>query len=117
MPGRIKPQPGHILANCIHVLGFFLGRIGIVKAQIADALRALHLIIPGQAEIQEDAFCVTKVQKPIGFGRETGHHLVAVGLLGAVLVDSGTDKVTGNRGFGHGALRDGLNNKELLYEI
>ena len=63
----IKTQPANIVDNGINVLGFFLGGIRIVKAQIGLAAK-----LRGQAKVQADGFSMSNVEITIGFGWKAG---------------------------------------------
>ena len=59
-------QPFHISDNGVDILDLFLGRIGVVHAQVALAAE-----FAGDAEIQANGFCVANVQvAALGFGQE-----------------------------------------------
>ena len=69
---RIRPaidQPLHILGDRIDILRVLLHRIGVIKAQIADAV-----ILQRDAEIQADGFRVAEMQIPIGLRRKPRDH-------------------------------------------
>ena len=61
----VKPQPFHGLDDRVDVLLFFLFRVRVVKAQVADAA-----VVAGEAEIQADALGMADVQVTVGFRRK-----------------------------------------------
>ena len=88
-----------VLLDGLHVLGILLGGVGIVHAEVGDAVEAL-----GGAEVDAQGLAVADVQIAVGLGREAGVdlHALAALALGQVLLDKGFDKVSG--GFFHAFL-------------
>ncbi|MNS42731.1 hypothetical protein D3C72_751150 [compost metagenome] len=62
-----KAQPFDAVDDGVDVFLFFLGRIGVVEAQIAAAG-----VVAREAEVEADRFGMTNVQVTVGFRRETG---------------------------------------------
>ena len=83
----LKAQPAHVVLDGGDELGVFLGRIGVVEAQVADAAE-----LAGDAEVQADRLGMADVQVAVGFGRETGvdDRVLAAG---QVLADDLADEV------------------------
>jgi hypothetical protein len=48
--GPVETQPAHVFLDRLDVLGIFLGRIGVVEAQVAQAAE-----IRGDAEVEQIA--------------------------------------------------------------
>ena len=65
----LEAQPLDILLDGVHVLGVFLGGVGVVVAEVGFATVFLC-----QTEVEADALGVAQVQVTVGFRRETGHH-------------------------------------------
>ena len=65
--GPAADEPVHVLGDGIHVFDVFLGRVGVVHAQVADAAE-----FAGDAEVQADAFGVADVQVAVRFRRKAG---------------------------------------------
>ncbi|MNV14843.1 hypothetical protein D3C71_1055400 [compost metagenome] len=63
----LKAQPAHVVLDRGHVLRVFLGRVGVVETQVADAAE-----LTGDAEVQADRLGVANVQVTVGFRREAG---------------------------------------------
>ena len=103
--GPFKAQPAHVLLDGIDVLGVFLGRVGVVEAQVHRAAKLL-----ADAEVQVDGLGVAKVQIAVGLGREAGAD-GGVPARGQVLSDDLADEVVlfqrvavnGNGSRGHAA--------------
>ena len=68
--GPAADEPIHVLDDGIDILDLFLGRVGVVHAQVADAAE-----LPGDAEVEANALGMADVQVAVGFGRETGMDL------------------------------------------
>jgi hypothetical protein len=71
MIGPARDQPANIPRDGVHVLDFFLGRVGVVHPEVADALE-----LAGNAEIEADRLGMTDVQVTVRFGREPGDNLL-----------------------------------------
>ena len=63
----VEAEPAHVVLDRADVLGVFLGRVGVVQAQVALAAE-----FAGDAEIQADRLGVADVQVAVGFRREAG---------------------------------------------
>ena len=61
----VVAQPVDILLDRVDVLGIFLDRVGVVKAQVALAAKVL-----GHAEIDADRLGMADVQVAVGLGRK-----------------------------------------------
>ena len=60
----IKSEPPHVFLYRLNVLRMFGGRIRVVQPQVAHAAGMLL----GNAEIQDNRFCVTDMQIAVGLG-------------------------------------------------
>ena len=60
-------EPVDVFLDGVHVFDVFLGGIGVVHAQIADAAE-----FAGDAEVEADGFGVADVELAVGFGRKAG---------------------------------------------
>ena len=65
----IEAQPAHVALDGVDVFLLFLGRIGVVEAQVAAAAELL-----GDAEIQADRFGVADMEVAVRLGRKAGDH-------------------------------------------
>ena len=83
----VEAQPGDILLDGLHKLGVFLGRVGIVKAQVAQAA-----VFFGGQEVHDQRLAVTNVHIAVGFRRETGVDLLVTPAL-QILVNGFPDKI------------------------
>ena len=86
-----KAQPTDIFLNGIHVFRVLLGRIGIIKAQIAQAM-----IILCQAKVQAYRLGMTNMQIAIGLGWETGVNPFGVFTVSLVFLNRILHKVRGD---------------------
>ena len=68
----VEAQPADVIHDAVHILGFFLGGVGIVKAQVGHAAVALS----GQ-KVRHQRLAVTNVQVAVGFRGKTGVHALA----------------------------------------
>ena len=89
--GPAADEPVDVLGDGIHVLDVFLGRVGVVHAEIADAAE-----FAGDAEVQADALGVADVEIAVRFRRKTGVNL-RIFLLGDVFFNDVADEI-GRRG-------------------
>ncbi len=80
-------QPAHVVLDGSGELGVFLGRVGVVQAQVAQPAE-----LGGQAEIQADRLGVADVQVAVGLGREAGAN-DRVLAAGQILADDLADEV------------------------
>ena len=67
----LETKPLDVFLNGIHVLGVFLGRVGIVETQVR-----LAAIFLRQTEVNADTFRMSKVQISVRLRRETGQNAV-----------------------------------------
>ena len=82
-------QPMDVGADGVDELRLFLGRVGVVKEEVA-----LAAVFEGGAEVDEHALGVADVQIAVGFGREARLHLFGAQLPRRdVLVDDLFDEV------------------------
>jgi hypothetical protein len=84
----VEAQPLDGLDDGVDVFLLFLGRVGVVEAQVAGA--AVDL---GQAEVEADALGVAVVQVAVGLGREAGLDAAAPLAEAAIFVDEVADEV------------------------
>ena len=79
----LKAQPFDRVHDAVDVFDVFLLGVGVVKAQVADAV-----VVARQAEVDADALGMADVQVAIGLGRKAGADLgrvrLALGLVGGV---------------------------------
>ena len=86
----IETEPANVVDNAVDVFGFFLGRVGVVEAEIALAAEFI-----GEPEIQADRLGVADVEVAVGFGRKARVDAPAVLSIPDVLNDNVTDEVGG----------------------
>ena len=67
----LKAEPLNILLNRLDIFHIFFLRVGVVKAQVANAA-----VFFRGAEIDANRFCVADMQIAVGFRRETGLYVV-----------------------------------------
>ncbi len=84
----VAAEPMHVFADGIDVFGIFLHRIGIVKAQVAQAA-----VLAGQAEVDADRLGVADVQVAVGLRGKAGMHLGPETPGGVVLIDAHVQKI------------------------
>ena len=89
----VKPQPAYILHDRIHVFHGFLGRVGVVEAQVSCSAE-----FGRQTKIEANRFGVTDVQVAVRFGREVGDDAAVVLAGGEVRGHDLLDEVGGNGG-------------------
>src|ERR1700722_20694548 len=70
LTGPIVAKPTHISLDGVDILLLFLGRIGVVEAQVAVARK-----FPGNSEIERDRLSVADMEVAVRFRRESGHDL------------------------------------------
>ena len=85
--GPAADEPVHVLGDGVHIFDVFLGRVGVVHAQIADAAE-----LAGDAEVQADALGVADVQVAVRLRRKAGVDL-RIFLLGDVFGDDVADEI------------------------
>ena len=101
----------------IDVLDIFLGRVGVIHAEVA-----LAGIFAGDAEIEADGLGVADVQVAVGLGRETRDDL-GVTLFRDMLRDDVADEIArGRRGGlgvlnGHNAANCGTDGREATMQF
>ncbi len=91
-------QPVDVLLDGLHVLHIFLGGIGVVHAEVAQAT-----VFFSGAEVDKDGLGMPDVEVAVGFGREAGvdGHTLELPALCDILVDKIMDEVLRHyRGFG-----------------
>ncbi len=86
----IEAEPAHVALNGVDIFLLFLGRVGVVKAQVAASAKLL-----GDAEIQADRFGVADVQIAVGLRRKAGDHLLHPACV-EVGLDDVADEVAAN---------------------
>ena len=79
----VEAEPAHVALDGVDIFLLFLGRIGVVEAQIAVAAELLR-----DAEIEADRLGVADMQIAVRLGRKAGDHL-----LDAPGVEVGLDDV------------------------
>ena len=94
----VEAQPAHILLNGLDILDVLPGRVGVVKAQMADAAG----IFGGDAEVQADGFGVADVQVAVGFRRKAGNDAAAILVGLQVGLNDAADKVDARSRVGSG---------------
>ena len=67
----VKAQPVDVLLNGVYVLRVFLGGVGVIHPQVADAAKLFR-----RTEVNDEGFAVANVEVPIGLRGETGVNLV-----------------------------------------
>jgi hypothetical protein len=95
MVAPAESQPLDIPFDGLHVGGFLLAGVGVVKAHMTAAI-----ILEGGTEIETDGFGMTNMEEAVGFGRETGDDFLVFS-RGQVFGDNLADKIKGFR-FGGG---------------
>ena len=69
MLAPVEAEPAHVALDGVDILLLFLGRVGVVEAQVAAAAELL-----GDAEVEADRLGVADVQVAVRLGRKAGHH-------------------------------------------
>ena len=85
----VEAEPAHVGHDRVDVLDGFLGRIGVVEAQVAAPARVLG----GQAEVEPDGLGVADVQVAIGLRREPRDDAFAEPPAGEIIGDHPLDEV------------------------
>ena len=83
MRSPIESEPAHVAFDGVDIFLLFLGRIGVVEAQMATPAELLR-----NSEIEADRLRMTDVKIPVGLRRKPGHHRVV-----ALLVQIGLDDI------------------------
>ena len=78
----LKAQPLDVLLDGVHVLGVFLGGVGVVVAEVGFAAVLLR-----QAKVEADTLGMTQMQVSVRFRRETGHDAVHFAFCEVFLYD------------------------------
>ncbi len=88
----VEAQPVDVLLDRVDELGIFLGGVGVVHAEVAQAAEML-----GRAEVDRQGLAVADMQIAVRLGRETGVHRHPLKLTagGDVLLYKSVDKVSG----------------------
>ena len=86
--GIVEAEPVDIILDGLDKFFLFLGRVRVVKAQIAHAAETLR-----RQEIDGQRLHVADVQVAVRFGRETRLHAAAVLALGDIGLDGLPNKV------------------------
>ena len=88
MAAPVITKPAHILLDGLYVLNLFLGWIGIVKTEVACAVK-----LPGKTEVQHNGLGMSYVEVAVWLRGETGYHpaVIFIGLY--VLDDYIPDKI------------------------
>ncbi|EKY04599.1 hypothetical protein HMPREF9120_02180 [Neisseria sp. oral taxon 020 str. F0370] len=89
-----KAQPLHVFLDGIDVFVAFFFGIGVVKAQVAQAV--IHI---GEAEIEADGFGVADVQVAVGLGWEAGLDGTVFAAFEVFFDDGADEVVVGELGF------------------
>ena len=76
----LEAQPGDIVQDVLHILGILLRGVGIVEAQVADAI-----VLFCYTEVHADGLGMANVQVAVGLWRETRLYASAVLTFGKVL--------------------------------
>ena len=93
--GPVKSEPAHILFNGFDVFNGFLARVGIVKAQVAQAVEFV-----GQTKIQADRLGMPDVQVPVGLRRKPGVDPPVIFAVADIFGNDLLDEVGGGSRFG-----------------
>ena len=98
----VEAEPFHRLDDGVDVFLLFLGRIGVVEAQVGTAA-----VVPRQSEIEADGFCMTDMEIAVRLGRESRHQrwqrpatgigASSVAALGQIVFDDGAQEVRRQR--------------------
>src|SRR3974390_899524 len=69
VPTPVETKPAHIALDCVNIFLLFLGRVGIVEAQMAATAEFL-----GDTEVEANRLGMADVKIAVRLGREAGHH-------------------------------------------
>ena len=95
--GPVEPEPLHVGLDRVDVLDVFLGRVGVVEAQVAAAAE-----LAGDTEVQADRLGVADVQVPVRLRRKARRDAPRMTRRPDVLRDDRANEVEGfGRGRGH----------------
>ncbi len=70
MTAPVEAEPAHVALDGVDIFLLFLGRIGVVEAQVAAPAELL-----GDAEVEADRFGVADMEVAVGLGRKAGDDL------------------------------------------
>ena len=84
----LRPQPGGVFHDGVNVLLLLLLRVGVVEAQVEQAV-----VVLGQAVVEVDGFGVADVEVAIRLRREAGVDLPGVLAAGVVLVNDRPNEI------------------------
>ena len=94
----LEAEPVHVVLDRLDVLDVFLGRIGVIETQMADAAE-----IVGDAEVQADRLGVSEMQIAVGFRREAGDDVVVLPGLLVLGHDLANEVIVARCFLGHGS--------------
>ena len=79
-----------VLLNGVYVLRVFLGGVGVIHPQVADAAKLFC-----RTEVNDEGFAVANVEVPIGLRGETGVNLVSgkLSALPQVLLNESVNEI------------------------
>ena len=83
----VKTEPTDTLLDRIDVLLLFLGRVGVIKAEITATAE-----IPRQAEVDAYGLGMTDVKISVRFRWETGHNAAVLAAF-EVFINNGAQKI------------------------
>jgi len=89
MLAPIEAEPTHIGLNRVDIFLLFLGRVGIVEAQVAATAEFL-----GHTEIEADRFRMANMEIAIGFGGKSRNHTFDASRI-KIAANNIADEVTG----------------------
>jgi len=84
----LKSEPFYISNNWVDIFLILLGGVGIIKSEITFAFELLS-----HAKVEADRFCMSNVEKTIGFRWKTGDNLSAVFSMFKIFCNYIFDKV------------------------
>ena len=90
----LEAQPFNVSLDRIDIFLLFLGRVGVIKTQVADTAK-----LPGQTEVQTDRLGVTNVQVTVGLRRKAGNDVAVLAAV-QISLDDLAQKVAWGRGVG-----------------
>ncbi|MPN56857.1 hypothetical protein SDC9_204550 [bioreactor metagenome] len=85
---EFEPEPLHVRNDRFDVFGLFLGRIGIVEAEVAAPV-----VLRRDAEVQADRLGVADMQVAVRFGGEAGDDFSAVFVVAEIFRDDFADEI------------------------
>ena len=87
----VKAEPSDVGFDRLHILDIFLGRVGVVKAEVAFS----SLDLGGDPEIQADRLRVPDVQVAVGLRGKSRHDATVVLVCLQIRADDCADEVFG----------------------